>query len=285
MLAHAGKCGLTISEQCRLLRVSRSGFYRWQKITTTDAVIAEDCSKENDLLLTNAVLAAYSANPSFGYRKMGFYLRSIGMLDATEKRIRLLYQKIGLRGAMQSFKTTRPGKSRHGKFPYLLRNKAIMYANQVWATDITYIRLPQGMVFLTAVIDVFSRKILSWKLGERMSVDFCLDALYEAVKQYGVPAIFNTDCGSQYTSDDFIGALKGLGIEISMDGVGRCLDNIIVERTWKTLKYEFVFLHEWTSLSHLKDSLEEFIRNFNSSRPHEALDYRTPDEVYKDGCV
>ena len=242
---------------------------------------AEDDSKRKDLLLANAVLDAYSANPSFGCRKMGFYLRSIGILNTTEKRIRLIYQRLGLRGAMQSFKTTRPGKSKHGKFPYLLRNKAIMYANQVWATDITYIRLPQGMVFLAAMIDVFSRKILSWKLGERMSVDFCLDALYEAVELYGIPAIFNTDCGSQYTSDDFIGALKGLSIEISMDGVGRCLDNIIVERTWKTLKYEFIFLHEWTSLSHLKGGLEEFIMSFNCSRPHEALDYRTPDEVTK----
>lgn len=236
------------------------------------------------MALVNAVLDAWSEHPAFGYRKMGYYLRGQGFDDATEKRVRLIYGRLGLHGASPRFKTTRPGKGKVGKHPYLLRDKKVMFVNQVWATDITYIRLPHGMVYLTAIIDWYSRKILSWRLSDSMGVDFCLEALMEAMDRYGVPAIFNTDCGSQYTSEDFTGTLEAHGIEISMDGVGRCLDNIRVERTWKTVKYEFVFLSEWTSMRQLEKGLENFISSFNSQRPHEALGYRTPDEVYENGC-
>lgn len=234
--------------------------------------------------LVDAVLDAYTEHPAFGYRKMSNFLSTQGIEDATEKRIRLLYRSLGLRGASQKFKTTRPPKGKFQKYPYLLKNRPVLFVNQVWATDITYIRLPHGMVYLVAIIDLYSRKILSWRLSDNMKVDFCLEALYEAIDNYGVPAIFNTDCGSQFTSDEFTGVLEAYGIEISMDGVGRCLDNIRVERTWKTVKYEFVFLYEWSSKGQLEKGLDGFIKAFNKERPHEALGYQTPDEVYERGC-
>ena len=262
----------------------RSGYYRWIRWNEKPAKPADPEDAVKEMALVNAILDAYSEHPSFGYRKMGYYLRSLGYDDATEKRIRLLYKRLGLKGASQAFRTTRPSKGKVMKYPYLLKDKAIRFVNQVWATDITYIKLPHGMVFLTAIIDLRSRKILSWRLSGSMKVDFCLEALYEAIGRYGVPAIFNTDCGSQYPSEDFTGVLKAYGIEISMDSVGRCLDNIRVERTWKTVKYEFVFLHEWSSIGQLGKGLGIFIDSFNSKRPHEALGYRTPDEVYRNGC-
>lgn len=287
-VALTGGIGLTISEQCRFLALSRSGYYRWLHASDRKEPEEEsrklDEKKQKELELVKALLAAYSDHPSFGYRKMGHYLRGMGYYDATEKRIRLIYKRLGLKGAIPVFKTTRALKCKYMKFPYLLKNKPIRFANQVWATDITYIKLPGGMVYLTAVIDLFSRKILSWRLSETMKTDFCLEVLHEAVYKYGIPAIFNTDCGSQYLSNEFISALQGYGIEISMDSVGRCLDNIFVERTWRTVKYECVFLHDWKTKGELEDGLGIFIDDFNSVRPHEGLNYKTPDDVYKNGC-
>lgn len=176
--------------------------------------------------LVDAVLDAYTEHPAFGYRKMSSFLSSQRIEDATEKRIRLLYRSLGLRGASQKFKTTRPPKGKFQKYPYLLKDKPVLFVNQVWATDITYIRLPHGMVYLVAIIDLYSRKILSWRLS----------------------------------------------------------DNMRVERTWKTVKYEFVFLYEWSSKGQLEKGLDGFIKTFNKERPHEALGYQTPDEVYERGC-
>lgn len=266
------------------LEVTRSGYYRWKARQGREPSSRPTGQAGKELRLVDAVLDAYGEHPSFGYRKMGYYLRGKGFPDATEKRVRLIYERLGLKGASQKFKTTRPPKGRFQKYPYLLKDKPIRFVNQVWATDITYVKLPHGMAYLIALIDLYSRKILSWRLSDTMKVDFCLEALYEAIENYGVPAIFNTDCGSQFTSDDFTGVLKAFGIEISMDGVGRCLDNIRVERTWKTVKYEFVFLHEWSSIGQLEKGLEGYIKAFNTERPHEALGYQTPDEVYERGC-
>lgn len=237
------------------------------------------------MALVEALLKAWSEHPAFGYRKMGYYLRDVlGIEDATEKRIRLLYKRLGLKGLKPVFKTTRPPKGHYKKFPYLLRNKTIAYVNQVWATDITYIKLPGGMVYLTAVVDLYSRKILTWKLSNTMETSFCLDVLHEAVHRYGIPAIFNTDCGSQYLSGDFIAALQSYDIQISMDSVGRCLDNIYVERGWRSIKYECVFLNDWTTMEDLRAGLDRYIRMFNEERPHEGLGYQIPDDVYRRGC-
>lgn len=144
--------------------------------------------------------------------------------------MRLIYQRLGLKGASPKFNTSKPSKTKYGKFPYLLRNKSVDYVNQVWATDITYIKLPTGMVYLTVILDWRSRMILSWRRSTKMETEFCLEALHEAITNYGIPAIFNTDCGAQYQSKEFIEALQGYGIEISNDGVGRCKDTIRVER-------------------------------------------------------
>lgn len=282
--AMAGCAGLSIKDQCRLLEVSRSGYYRWK---ARRPLVPGKGVKAAELEVFKAILKAFTEGKAWGYRKMSRYLREREenpLPHATERLVRRLCRDNGLKGASPRFKTTRPPKGKYYKYPYLLKGKALRYANQVWSTDITYIKLPSGRVYLTAVIDWYSRRILSWRLGAGMETSFCLDVLHEAVAEFGIPAIFNTDCGSQYLSDDFVDALKSYGIQISNDSVGRCLDNIRCERFWKTVKYEFVFLNEWDSITDLGEGLEGFIRQYNEERPHEALGYRTPDAVYKEGC-
>lgn len=221
---------------------------------------------------------------TYGYRKTSYHLqRNEKCAWATERVVRRFYRELLIHGERPLFKTTRSGKRPYGKFPYLLRNRLLRYCNEAWATDITYIKTPEGIVYFTAVIDLFSRKILSWRLSKTMDAGFCLDCVCEAVENYGIPAIFNTDCGSQYTSLEFIELLRSYDIQISMDGVGRCKDNIIVERTWRTLKYEWIFLRDYQSYDELEKGLKEFVCFFNSERLHQSLDYQTPDEVYKAG--
>lgn len=226
----------------------------------------------------------WSLYPAMGYRKLSFTLLREGHTWATERCTRKLYKVLGIKGLIPVFKTTRASRHPYGKFPYLLKNKAIQFSNQVWATDITYIRTDDGMLYFTAVIDLFSRKILSWRLSNTMEVGFCLDVVEEAVTRYGIPSIFNCDQGSQYTSKEFITLLESYGIQISMDGKARCLDNIFVERTWRTLKYEWVFLKGYKTKDELEEGLDEFVEFFNGKRLHEGLGYQTPNEVYKAGC-
>ena len=152
-----------------------------------------------------------------------------------------------------------------------------------WIT--MFLEGPWGMMYFTAVIDLYSRKILSWRLSDSMKTDFCLECVKDAFEEYGVPAIFNTDCGSQYTSAAFVELLQSHNVEISMDGIGRCKDNIFVERTWRTLKYEWIFLRDYSSAEELRKSLGEFVKFFNSERIHQGLDYKTPDEVYDAGLI
>lgn len=279
----SGCPGLSISDQLRLLDLSRSGYYRWLHRKDRPCDEADKAKKEQIMRLVNALLEEYSKFPYMGYKKMAALLRAEGFEDATEKRIRLLYKQLGLRGVSPKFKTTRPPKGKTLKFKYLLRGKQIAFPNQVWATDITYIKLQGTMVYLTAIVDLYSRKILAWRLGYTMDTSFCLEVLYEAIAKYGVPAIFNTDCGSQYLSNEFIETLLSYDIMISNDSVGRCLDNAVVERTWRSVKYECIFLNEWKSFGHLQAGIGAYIKDFNSERPHQSLDYRTPDEVYE-GC-
>ena len=165
-------------------------------------------------------------------------------------------------------------------YPYLYRNLAIARPNQVWATDITYIPMNRGFMYLVVVMDWYSRKILSWRVSNSMDADFCVEALQEALGRYGRPEIFNTDQGSQFTSKDFIGTLKEHGIKISMDGRGRCQDNIFIERLWWTIKYQYLYLHSFENGSALRRGLNEWISKYNYVRGHSALDDRTPDEVY-----
>ena len=224
--------------------------------------------------------AGYNAH---GYQKISLELRKKGYAWATERCIRKLYKDLGLKGETPVFKTTRPSKVKYGKYPYLLKHKTIRYVNQVWATDITYLKMPWGMMYFTAVIDIYSRKILSWELSDNMKPEFCLHVVRKAIAKYGVPSIFNTDQGSTYTCKEFIKLLEENSIQISMDGVGRCRDNIYVERTWRTLKYEWVFLRDYYSVEQLNESLGEFVTFFNSMRLHQGLGNMTPDEVYNNG--
>ena len=189
--------GLSIADQCRLLKINRASYYRW-KAHQEQSVREErqrqlDAKKDSELSFATAVLDAWQAHPTYGYRKLSHCMLRTGHPEATEKRVRLMYQRLGLKGLRPKFKTTRPPKRKFKKYPYLLRGKTIAYVNQVWATDITYIKLDGRMVYLTAIIDLYSRKILSWGLSETMKTEFCIDCLHEAVVRYGVPAIFNTD--------------------------------------------------------------------------------------------
>lgn len=188
-------------------------------------------------------------------------------------------KKAGLRAIYAGKRTSVPIKW-HQKYPYLLRGKAIWLPNQVWATDITYIRLSGGYVYLVAIIDLFSRKVLSWRVSNTLDAEFCVAALEEAIAGYGIPAIFNTDQGCQFTSEAFTGTLERYGIRISMDGVNRALDNILVERFWRSLKYEDIYLNDYRTLVELKIGLARYFRFYNSERFHESLGYETPDTIY-----
>lgn len=282
MLIDEKSKALSISEQCRILGLPRSVYYRKRSCPPRDPSVDNPRKKEHEMLC-DVLMKEWLDHPTYGYIKMSKHLLREGYDWATEYRIRTMYNELGLKGQAPLFKSTRPSKGKPGKHPYLLRDRTIRYVNEVWATDITYIKIGREMVFFTAIIDIFSRKILSWRLSRSMDVGFCLDALLEAIERFGVPAIFNTDCGSQYTSREFTSLLEEHGIRISMDGIGRCKDNIYVERTWRTLKYEWIFLREYESLEQLENSLGSFVEFFNNERIHQALGYKTPEEVYKEG--
>ena len=225
---------LYVSEQCRILGLPRSSYYK--KRSEVDEEKDRRGKDEEFSGRCDAVLAEWTENPTYGYQKMARHLQRKDNAWATEHCVRQIYAMLGIKGVTPTFKTTRTAKGGYRKYPYLLRDRKIRYVNEVWATDITYINLLGRTVYFTAIIDLRSRKILSWRLSESMDVSFCLDALVEAIAKYGVPAIFNTDCGAQYQSKEFIEALQGYGIEISNDGIGRCKDNVRVERVWKTIK-------------------------------------------------
>ena len=189
-------------------------------------------------------------------------------------------RRFGLRALFAGRTLSKPRKE-HKKYPYLLRGKQIRHPNQVWASDLTYLRLPGGFVYLIAIVDLFSRKVLSWRLSNSMDPAFCVAALEEAIELYGEPAIFNTDQGSQFTSEAFTGVLRRHCIEISMDGKGRALDNIYVERLWRSLKYEDVYLKSYETVSQLSEGIHRYFQFYNSERFHQSLEYRTPDEMYQ----
>jgi len=257
---------LTIARQCKILGISRSTAYYSPR--------NEDEKQEIELL--TAILEVLKRYPFYGYRKI---VLELGELNVTRKQVRRIMKKAGLRAIYPGKRTSQPGKM-HPKYPYLLKDKKIWLPNQVWATDITYIRLSGGYVYLIVIIDLYSRKILTWSLSNTMDSAFCVATLLDAISLYGVPAIFNTDQGSQFTSNEFIAALEGRGIRISMDGVGRALDNIYVERFWRSLKYEDIYLKDYETMGALKEGLRKYFEFYNSARFHESLNYLTPNEAY-----
>jgi len=220
----------------------------------------------------------YTAHPFYGTRKMRDYLKRKGYV-VNRKRLQRLMRLMGLASIAPGKRTSVPGV-RHKIYPYLLRNIAITHPGQVWCSDITYIRLKGGFVYLTVVMDWYSRYVLSWEISVTMEDSFCVIALERALRCYDVPEIFNTDQGAQYTGNSFTGVLKDNEIAISMDGKGRAMDNIMVERLWRTVKYEDIYIRDYESVTDLVAGLKRYFSFYNDERPHQSFGGMTPAEVY-----
>jgi putative transposase len=258
---------LSITRQCELLSIARSSFYR--------TLCGES---ETNLVLMRLIDEQFLETPWYGSRQMARHLRRHGW-SVGRKRIRRLMHKMGLAPIFQKPRTSVPSPE-HKIYPYLLRDLAIDRPNQAWCADVTYIQMKRGFLYLVAVMDWASRKVLSWRLSNTMDADFCVAALEEAIARHGVPQIFNTDQGAQFTSFVFTGVLRDHGIRISMDGKGRWMDNVFIERLWRSLKYECVYLHAFETGSHARAGIGSWINYYNGSRPHSALDGKTPSEAY-----
>ena len=259
---------LSIVAQCRLLRVARSTLY-WRP-----APVSAD-----DLALMRRLDEQYLSTPFYGARRMVAVLRRDGWV-VNRKRVRRLMRLMGIEAIYQKPNTSRR-HPQHTVYPYLLRDLPIVCPNQVWCADITYIPLAKGFVYLVAVMDWFSRRVLAWRLSIGLESGFCVYALQEALDRYGPPDIFNTDQGVQFTSGDFIDELAGCGVRISMDGKGRFLDNIFIERLWRSLKYEEVFIKAYLSVADARAGIGAWLGFYNDVRLHQALGYQTPREIFE----
>lgn len=262
-----GHPGLSIRRQCDLIGLSRASYYR----------VSKQVSNE-DLALMRLIDEEYTRHPFYGSRKMRDYLCRIGH-KVNRKRVQRLMRIMGIASVAPKPNSSHRAKG-HKIYPYLLKDLDIIWPNQVWCSDITYIRLAGGFVYLTAVMDWYSRYVLSWEVSVTMSEDFCVSALERALRSYGRPDIFNTDQGCQYTGEAFTGVLKHHGIRISMDGKGRAIDNIMIERLWRSLKYEEVYLKEYETIASLVQALRIYFDFYNNERPHASLDRNTPAEVH-----
>ena len=260
---------LSVARQCRLLSISRSSYYH----------TAAGESAEN-LALMVEIDRQFLETPFYGVRQMRWHLRALGH-RVNVKRVRRLMRLMGLMPIYQRPRTSIPAKG-HKIYPYLLRGVTVDRPNQVWCADITYIPLARGFLYLVAIMDWWSRKVLAWRLSNTMDVQFCVDALEEALGRYGAPEIFNTDQGSQFTSWPWTQRLREAGIRISMDGRGRFLDNIFIERLWRSLKYECVYLHAFSGGGEARGSIGKWIDFYNDRRPHAAHGGATPAGVYRD---
>jgi len=260
---------LSLSRQCQLVGVSRSSFY--YKPTQV---------KPEDLELMRQIDEQYLKTPFYGSRSMTKHFRRLGH-KINRKRVQRLMRLMGIEAVYPRPRTSKPHPG-HKIYPYLLRNLTIDRPNQVWAADITYIPLRRGFMYLVAVMDWYSRKVLSWRLSNTLDADFCVSALEEAIRLYGRPEIFNTDQGSQFTSQVFTKVLKDNDIRISMDGRGNFRDNIFIERLWWTVKYQYLYLHAFNDGAELRQGLKDWFRFYNKERFHQSLDDKTPDEVYYD---
>lgn len=266
-MIHKDHPRLSITHQCGLLGISRSAWYRPQSLKSGYTL---ELMRVMDELFLN--------EPYLGSRQMRKSLRRLGY-EAGRHRVRRLMRLMGFAAVYQKPRTSVP-HPQHPVYPYLLRDLTIDRSNQVWCSDITYIPMRKGFLYLVAIMDWYSRKVLSWRLSNTLDADFCVAALEEAIEKYGRPEIFNTDQGCQFTSFAFTGLLKENGICISMDGRGCWRDNIMVERLWRTLKYENIYLHAYESGREARSGIGSWLHTYNSKRPHSSLDDYTPDEVY-----
>lgn len=266
---------LALSRQCELAEVPRATVYR--RLT---AKVPEDAGAE-DLLLCRLIDEEYTNRPFYGSRRMVVFLRAAGRV-VNRKRVQRLMRSMGLAG-MAPGPNTSKAHPQHKVYPYLLRGMPVTRPNQVWSTDITYIRLARGFAYLVAVMDWYSRKVLSWRLSNSMDASFCVDCLEDALREHGTPEVFNSDQGSQFTSAAFTDVLKREGVAISMDGRGRALDNIFVERLWRNVKHEDVYLKGYVNMAELTVGLAQYFVFYNAERPHQSLGYKTPASVYRSG--
>jgi len=257
---------LPVTRQCQLLSLNRSTVYYQPKTASDD-----------DLTLMRRIDEMHLKRPFYGSRRIRDWLWEEGY-DINRKRVQRLMRQMGITALYPKKGTSRPGKG-HKTYPYLLKGMEINRPNQVFCTDITYVPMAKGFVYLVAVMDWYSRKVLSWRLSNTMESDFCVDALEEAIHRYGAPEIFNTDQGAQFTSEAFTGVLKAAGVQISMDGKGRWVDNVMVERLWRSVKYEEVYLRAYGSVSEARTRIGDYFRFYNAERKHQSLG-KTPDQAY-----
>ena len=256
-----------MKRQAQLLGLSRSSvYYRGRPVSA------------RDLRLMRRIDELHLEAPFFGARKIAAQLRREGQ-QVGRRHVRTLMRKMGIQALYRRPRTSI--RAREATiYPYLLENVVIERPNQAWASDLTYLPMAHGFLYLMAILDIASRKVLAWRLSNTMDAGFCLEALEEALNKFGPPEIFNTDQGSQFTSEEWTTPLKGAGVAISMDGKGRWIDNIFIERLWRSVKYEDVYLRAYTSGSEARSSLTRYFSFYNGRRVHESLGYATPDEVY-----
>jgi putative transposase len=258
---------LPLTRQSEILELSRSSLY-YEAVPTS----------ARDLGLMRLIDEIHLKHPFMGSRSIRDQLQDMGHKVGRE-HVSTLMKKMGIAALYRKPRLSKPHPD-HRVYPYLLRGMEITRANHVWATDITYIPMARGFCYLVAIMDWASRKVLAWRLSNTLDASFCVEALQEALARYGSPEIFNTDQGSQFTAEGFIGELNSHGIQISMDGKGRWMDNVFIERLWKSVKYEDVYLKAYSSIAEARQGLREYFEFYNRRRRHQSLDRRTPDDVY-----
>jgi len=258
---------LPVKRQAEILELSRSSVYYTPRALP-----------ERDLLLMRRIDELHLKWPFYGSRKLTRELRREGY-EVGRRHVVTLMRRMGIEAIYRKPRTSIPARW-SAIYPYLLTGLKIERPNQVWAADLTYLPMAHGFQYLVAIIDVWSRKTLSWRVSNTMTPDFCVEALQEALEMHGKPQIFNTDQGAQFTSGEWTDTLKAAGIQISMDGKGRWIDNVFIERLWRSVKYENVYLHAYENGTELRRGLAEYFDFYNAARTHQALDYRTPDQVY-----
>jgi len=259
---------LSVAEQCRLLGIHRSGLYY--------TPVSES---EENLSIMRLLDEQFFKTPFYGVRRLTVWLQSLGYA-INRKRVKRLMDLMGWQTIYRKPWLSKPDKE-HKVYPYLLKGLDINHANQVWAMDITYVPMKRGFMYLTAIIDLHTRYVVNWSVSNTMTAEWCCQVVAEAIDLHGVPEIFNTDQGSQFTSDDFITQLKNKGIQPSIDGKGRAIDNIFIERLWKSVKYEHVYLRVPEDGVQLYEGIQHYFQFYNRDRPHQSLQYQTPESLYK----
>lgn len=261
--------GLSIRRQCELLGLSRSGWY-----------YEPDAVSDEELGLMRRMDELHLQFPFYGSRKLSQQLRAEGQI-VNRKRVQRLMGRMGLVAMAPQPPSTSEPAAEHPRYPYLLRNLKVSRVNQVWAADLTYIPMAHGFLYLVAIMDWYSRRVLAWRLSNTMESSFCVDALEHALSRYPAPEIFNTDQGAQFTAETFVRVLRQHGIQISMDGQGRYLDNVFIERLWRSLKYEEVYLHAYEDAREARAGIRRYFEFYDEQRPHQALGYQTPAVFYR----